>query len=213
MSECSTVAWGGEDDRWGERLAEHEGLVRWVVRQQWRGELSEADACHEGRLGLWRALRGYDPSRGTRFSSYAVPAITRAVWAGVAERRESGRVVVTWLPESAVDETDLGDRLYRAEVRAALAALVGQLPARLQPIVVAHHGLGQAPPESFATIGHRLGLTRQRVQQLHATAIRWLAQPARSLRLRRLVGRDRRSDYQQALARERQAARRQRGRR
>ena len=195
------------------QLAEHEGLVRWVVRRQWRGELSEADARHEGRLGLWRALQRYDPGRGTRFSSSAVPAITRAVWEGVAERGTASRRVVTLPSAALVDDTDLGDRLDRAEVRAALATPFGQLPPRLQPIVVAHHGLGQAPPQSFATIGHRLGLTRQRVQQLHAMALRWLAHPAHSLPLRRLVGRDRRSDYQQALARERCAARRQRGRR
>lgn len=213
MTECTTLAPGTGEHGLAEQLAEHEGLVRWVVRRQWRGELSEADAQHEGRLGLWRALQGYDPSRGTRFSSYAVPAITRAVWAGVAERQGSGRPVVTWPPEPAVEDPDLGDRLHRAEVRAALAALIGQLPPRWQQIVVAHHGLGQAPPQSFATLGDRLGLTRQRVQQLHATALRWLAHPAHSLRLRRLLGRDRRSDYQQALARERQAARRQRGRR
>lgn len=63
-----------------DQMAEHEGLVRWVVRQQWLGELSFVDALHEGRIGLWRALRRYDPTRGTAFSTYAVVAISRAVW-------------------------------------------------------------------------------------------------------------------------------------
>ena len=67
-----------------ESLARHEGLVRWVVRRQYLGDLAFADALQEGRLGLWRALAGYDPSRGTAFSSYAVPAIARAVWSAVA---------------------------------------------------------------------------------------------------------------------------------
>lgn len=213
MSECSTQVAGAGEQAWAKQLAEHEGLVRWVVRQQWRGELSEADARHEGRLGLWRALQGYDPGRGTRFSSYAVPAITHAVWAGVAERRGAIRPGVILSCEALVDETDLGERLHQAEVRAALAALIRQLPPRWRQIVVAHHGLGQAPPQSFATLGRALGVSRQRVEQLHAVALRWLAHPAHSLALRRLVGRDRRADYQRALARERQAARRARGRR
>ena len=42
---------------------------------------------HEGRIGLWQALRGYDPGRGTRFSTYAVPAITHALWRAVAAAR------------------------------------------------------------------------------------------------------------------------------
>src|SRR5437773_4302449 len=29
------------------------------------GPLSYLDAVHEGRIGLWRALRRYDPARGT----------------------------------------------------------------------------------------------------------------------------------------------------
>ena len=69
----------------GAELAAHEGLVHTVVRRQQRGGLSYADALHAGRLGLWRALGGYDPGRGTRLSSYAVPAIERAVWRAVAE--------------------------------------------------------------------------------------------------------------------------------
>src|SRR6266536_5325713 len=67
-----------------DQVAAHEGLVRLVVRRQQRGPLPFADALHEGRLGLWRALLGYDGQRGTRFSSYAVPAIEHAVWRAVA---------------------------------------------------------------------------------------------------------------------------------
>jgi hypothetical protein len=37
-------------------LAEHERLVHWVVRRQWLGELSYAEAVQAGRIALWRAL-------------------------------------------------------------------------------------------------------------------------------------------------------------
>lgn len=65
-------------------LAKHEGLVHWVVRRQWLGDLPYAGALHVGRIGLWQALQRYDPSRGAAFSTYAVPAIKRAVWRAVA---------------------------------------------------------------------------------------------------------------------------------
>jgi len=60
-------------------LAEHEGLVHWVVRRQWRGSLFYEEALHTGRIALWQALRHYDPRRGVAFSTYAVPAIARAL--------------------------------------------------------------------------------------------------------------------------------------
>jgi hypothetical protein len=57
-----------------------------------------------------------------------------------------------------------------------------------------------------------LGVSRQRVHQLHVQAILWLAHPAHSLFLRRLLERNRRRDYQRTLSRARQVARRRYGR-
>jgi RNA polymerase sigma factor (sigma-70 family) len=188
-------------------MAAHEGLVHWVVRRQWRGELSVAEALHAGRIGLWRALRRYDPTRGTRFSSYAVPAIKRAVWAAVARQMQDGAHADAGARPGALTARDPVDTLHRAQVRAALHALVARLPARLQEVIVRHYGLGADEPQTFAAIGGPLGVSRQRVHQLHVTALLWLAQPDHSRALRRLLDRQRRTDYQQALARQRQHAR------
>src|SRR5437763_16957905 len=65
---------------WAGLMAQHERLVHWLVhRQGWDG-LTYAEAVQAARVGLWHALQGYDPTRGTRFSSYAVPVIRHAVW-------------------------------------------------------------------------------------------------------------------------------------
>lgn len=191
-----------------QRMAQHEGLVRWVVRQQWLGGLPFDDALHEGRLGLWSALRRYDPLRGTAFSSYAVPAITRAVWRAVAvHQRLSCPTKLQSVPSSGIDPIDL---IHRTQVDCALLDLVGQLPTRLREIVIAHYGLGHNPPQTFAAIGQTMGISRQRVHQLHSKAILWLAHPAHSLQLRRLVERNRRPDYRQAIARQGKVAHRAR---
>lgn len=190
-------------------LVEHEGLVRWVVCQQWLGGLPFADALHEGRLGLWRALQSYDRSRGTRFSTYAVSAIERAVWRAVREYQQPAPVA----PEHAlrlelptVELADLSESLHNAQVRVELHRLVGRLSSRLRQIIVAHYGLDGRLPQTFAAIGSTLGATRQRVQQLHVVALLWLAQPTHSLALRRLLERNRRLHYQQYLARQRKLA-------
>lgn len=201
---------GGVAEGIAAQVIAHEPLVRWVVRRQQRWGLPFEEAVQAGRLALWRAVVRYDPARGTRFSSYAVPAITRAVWAAVARHRVAVRAV----PQAAVlvDDQELGEALHAAAVVAALHALVGQLPPRLRQVVVGHYGLSGGRPQPFAASGQRLGVTRQRAEQLHAEALIWLAQPAHSLALRRLVGRDQRRDYQQARARCSQWLRARRGR-
>ncbi len=204
-SQCTTVAPLQGARISPELLAHHEGLVRWVVRRQWLGELSFADALHEGRIGLWRALQGYDASRGPAFSSYAVPAIRRAVWHAVASCQPSAPPPT--YPSTPVEPFDPDESAHTSQVRAGTRALVDRLPERLRLVIVEHYGLGDAEPQSFAAIGRTLHVTRQRVQQLHVDALLWLAHPAHSLALRRLLGRNSRADCQRALARAYRVAR------
>ena len=203
--QCSTLAPQQVAAISSELMARHEGLVRWVVRRQYLGDLSFADAMAEGRIGLWHALADYDPWRGTAFSSYAVPAIAHAVWSAVdGSRAWSECQSPTPLPAEVVDPDE---SLHLAETSARLSALVDGLPPRLRLVIVAHYGLGEADPQSFAAIGRTLRVSRQRAQQLHVEALLWLAHPAHSLPLRRLLGLDSRAAYQRALARHYQRAR------
>lgn len=208
MCEYSTVTTGQGSPITAQQMAEHERLVHWVVRRQWLSTLSYQDALHEGRIGLWSALRRYDPQRGTTFSTYAVPAIAHAVWRAVALERhlsDTNDITLSW-----ATDYDALEALDSAQVYAVLRNLTAQLPARLRQIVIAHHGLDGHPPQTFAALGAELGISRQRVHQLHVQAILWLAQPAHSLWLRRLLARNTRRDYQQAAARQRQLARQRR---
>ena len=196
---CTTVS--------AAQMAEHEGLVRWVVCRQHRHGLSFEDAVHEGRIGLWRALQGYDSTRPTKFSTYAVVVISRAVWRAIANHQNHQQPT----PDSpnhllplTIDLPDPTDELHQAQVWAELHRLVGLLPQRLRGVIVDHYGLNGSPPQTFSAIGQTLGVTRQRVQQLHLEALLWLAQPQRSLTLRALLDRAHRRDYQHVLARQRQ---------
>ena len=237
--QCSTLACPKGAQISADLLARHEGLVQWVVRRQYLGDLSFADALAEGRIGLWHALRGYDPGRGAAFSSYAVPAIAHAVWDAVAERRPTA-VPSAWIvtgglcllerararlvacrpvggmlpaahPRASDEPFDPDEWAHAGQVRAGIRALVEQLPPRLRLVVVAHYGLGEAEPESYGAIGRTLGVTRQRVQQLHVEALLWLAHPAHSLPLRRLLDRASRADCRRALADHYRVARTRRG--
>ena len=214
--ECSIVVPQSGEVGLAAEMAKHERLVRWVVRQCRLSGMPFEDALQEGRIGLWRALRGYDPARGTAFSTYAVPTIRRAVWDGVARHRAEAAAGPSLEPDQLAyhvrlvspDESPTGLEALHAElVHAELHRLVAQLSPRQQQIVVAHYGLDRQAPQTFGAIGQLLGVSPQRVQQLHLAALVWLAQPSRSLALRRLCGRNQRTDYRRTLARQYQAAR------
>jgi len=192
-------------------MAEHDRLVYAVVRRQVLGALPIADALHIGHIALWRAILGYDPQRGPAFSTYAWPCIARDIWAAV---RAADRPPPLVLPprSGTCEESDPITAGELAAIQTAVHDLVARLPDHLRPIIVAHYGLGDDPPASFACIGARCGLSKQRIHQLHRAALSWLRQPAHSQQLRSLLERHTLADYDQADAQAQAERRRWRGR-
>lgn len=84
----------------------HERLVPFVVRRQTLGELSFSVAMQAGRIGLWRAIMGYDPQRGYAFSTYAYPAIARHVWQAVKRSERAEPSPVAMAAAATIDRTD-----------------------------------------------------------------------------------------------------------
>ncbi|USF27736.1 RNA polymerase sigma-F factor [Firmicutes bacterium ASF500] len=94
-------------------LLENNGLIWSVVRRYYGRGVEPDDLYQLGCLGFLKAVRGFDPSFGTQFSTYAVPKI-----AGEIRRflRDDGPVKVS---------RGLKDRLVM--IRAAQAKLLSQL--------------------------------------------------------------------------------------
>jgi RNA polymerase sigma factor (sigma-70 family) len=179
-------------------MSRHEGLVMFVVRRQTLGQLSFGAALHAGRIGLWRAILGYDPQRGYAFSTYAYPAIARHIWQAV-KRTECGEVSPRlWSSDPTTDGTDPVAIWEACQVCVALCELVGRLPERLQIIIIARYGLGDKSPATYREIGAVLGLTGERVRQLHTEALVWLRHPGHSQCLRSLLGLHTLAEYEMA---------------
>ena len=176
-------------------MARHEGLVYAVVRQQVLGELPFAQALQAGRIGLWCAILGYDPSYGTAFSSYAWPCIMRQVWRAVKAHARFQAVGPAVASRPALEAGDPVTVCEAQMVWQALYALVRRLPARLGYIVMSRYGL-DGPAATYRHIGARLGLSGERARQLHTEALVWLRHPAHSQQLRSLLGRHTLADYQ-----------------
>lgn len=185
-------------------MVSHEGLIHAVIRQQTTlGPLSYAEAVQAGRLGLWRAILGFDPRRGQAFSTYAWPCIMHRVWNEVkmarrADRRAHSPDACQRLALPRPTEEDWPTLRHEVLVRLAVRRLLARLPRRLALIVAVYYGFGDSPPASFATVGTALGLSGEGVRLLHTQALVWLRHPAHSQELRALLGGHSLAEYEAA---------------
>lgn len=182
-------------------MAAHENLVHAVVRRQALGQLPFSEALHAGRIGLWRAILGYDPQRGLAFSTYAWKPIMHRIWREVklAERDYVRRTQARplWAVSVSALEKDLPEEVWESEeLLYALWELVARLPERLRTVVVARYGLAGQGRTFYPRIGQLLGVSHERARQLHSEALLWLQHPAHSQQLRSLLGRHTLAEYE-----------------
>jgi len=182
-------------------MAAHEGLVHAVVRKQVLGDLPFAEALQAGRIGLWRAILGFDPQRGTAFATYAWTAIMHQVWREVklARRAHSQGLEVLALDEASSSASGTADPAQAWEASAVGAAfwdLVARLPERLRIVILTRYGLTGQRRAFYPRIGAMLSVSAERARQLHVEALIWLRQPAHSQQLRSLLGRHTLADYE-----------------
>jgi len=196
-------------------MAAHEALVHAVVRRQALGCLSYGEALQAGRIGLWRAILGFDPQQGLAFSTYAWPAIMHHIWREVklAERHQAQarqERSLEAVPAATWQSPDPSDVCDVQELCVAVQAMVTRLPGRLRGIIIARYGLDGQPPAIFPHIGVSLALTKERVRQLHDEALARLRHPACSQPVRLLLGCHTLRDFEAAEA-DMQRVLRQRG--
>jgi RNA polymerase sigma factor (sigma-70 family) len=182
-------------------MAAHEGLVHAVVRKQVLGQLPFPEALQAGRIGLWRAILGFDPERGHAFSTYAWTSIMHHVWREVKLAEHAPAQTTEHLPLdkdscSMPEGTDPAQAWEASVVHSALWDLVARLPERLQIVILARYGLTGQPRAFYCQIGASLGLSGERARQLHTEALIWMRQPAHSQQLRSLLGRHTLADYE-----------------
>ena len=176
-------------------MMRHDGLVQAVVRQQVLGDLPFEEALQAGRIGLWRAILGFDPERGFAFSSYAWPSIKHHIWQAV---KACGQCHQDQAPFYPLEAPDPAIAWEETAIQRALLAMVDRLPLRLAYVVIARYGLKGHASYLYRQIGAALGLTKQRAHQLHTEALVLLRHPAHSYHLRSLLDRHALADYEQA---------------
>lgn len=127
------AARGGDNDACERLLLDNSGLIWSVARRYYGRGVDPEDLYQLGCLGFLKAVRGFDLSYGTQFSTYAVPKI-----AGEIRRflRDDGAVKVSrTVKERAMSlrqtRQELSQRLGRDPTLAELSAATGLEPEEI----------------------------------------------------------------------------------
>ncbi len=192
-------AQAGCEDCLSALLHENRNLILAVIRVQYMGQVEDADLEQEGWIGFWQAIKRYDPGRGARFSTFAWLVIRHRIWTVVQRDLKVERWQESDGPHVEAADAQVITNWQNAQIHEALEEGMVELSEREHQVMLLHYGWDGRPAQTFAEISETLGLTRQRMHQIHNEALLLLRVPALSIRLRSIYERGSRSDYRQAL--------------
>lgn len=215
-------------------------LVPWLAWRYRRHALPLMDLVQEGNMGLLKAIDRFDPSRGNRFSTYAVWWIRQSMTRGIADQARIIRVPVHMMEtvrqidrarrdleaggHGQVTAGDLAEKLFMPLERvtkalriipdpvsletlsgtefedanqaspfdtvaaSGLREITGRVLAGLNPrqerVLRMRFGIGLDSDHTLEEVGQVFEVTRERIRQIEAKALRLLKHPSRSRLLR-----------------------------
>lgn len=140
-----------------------------------RGAAFYDDLFQEGRLGVMRALQDFDPERSRNFFKFAKWHIqTRIRRYLLREMRRPETPVAEPSPPNDGAAEGADDQLERHEGRQVLMGALDFLPDKDRRVLFMRFGLDGSSPQTCQQVGQRLGISRQRVQQIESKALRVL---------------------------------------
>lgn len=182
----------------GDRLTvENDRLAWWLARKfQWSGEPLE-DLVQEARMGLMHAARRFDPSKGNKFSTYAVTCAHASVLRYLNRRAPTVRTPQGIAAPRAISidvEDDEGATIFQeaageasaheiavdGERSALLRAAMTSLDTRSRRLLEMRFGIlrpgetrwiGKRGGSTLGEIADALGVSRSRVRQIEQKAL------------------------------------------
>ncbi|NQT53228.1 sigma-70 family RNA polymerase sigma factor, partial [bacterium] len=155
-------------------------VIHLAKRHLRSGSSSLDELVSDGTVSLMQAIERFDYSRGVRFSTYSSWAILKN-YAKSIPRELRARSAVTQdsqeIVEAAPDasEAERNQSALRKVLRSLVTHMLLELGERERQILVARFGLEGKQTETLEQIGQRYDITRERVRQIEARALRKLA--------------------------------------
>lgn len=156
-------------------IKDNENLVYFVLKKYFTQFLNDEDMIQIGRIGLWQAAKGFDPSRGTAFSTYAVAAIYHEITKELRKQHTQSRSgAVTSLQEPIVTSNDDGTELCLEDTLSAPINAYDALDCEvdvtraLAKLKERERGVLRAYADGYTMeeIGHQHGITRAGVSRI-----------------------------------------------
>lgn len=78
-----------------------EKIIWYVINKWFWGFRGDEDILQIAKIGLWRAKEHYDPSRGAKFSSFAIQTVKNAI---LSEMRYRGKPAPVLVPPQPIPQ-------------------------------------------------------------------------------------------------------------
>lgn len=135
--------------------------------------LEPDDLVQAGRIGLWKAIDGYDPSSGNKFLTYAAPAVKRAV-IDLIRQYSQDKAWKSRADQSSLLDSPSGSNSEESPTETSAATLNVKNPEQIlieqETITELHEAMEALPDREHVYVQYRFGFTDGKARPLTETA-------------------------------------------
>jgi RNA polymerase primary sigma factor len=153
-------------------------LVVSIAKRHMKPNTSFFEMVSDGNMSLIRAIEKFDFSKGFKFSTYASWAVMKNFARSIPAEHTQLERFRTGNEEVFQNSSDYRlehsqDEVTNHRQHAVIMGILDQLEPREKDIIVHRYGLSEgAAPLTLEQVGHRFGVTKERIRQLEARALK-----------------------------------------